>query len=266
MSNYTETTNFTALTTAEAIINGAAFDLEYGNIATAIATKFDNLTAGYTGPFTMNTSGSSVTLTITGTAGTSALQVTGSGVQLGAPTGGDQGTGTLNVSGGYYVNGSLVSGSFTPVLKQKSATTNRASTTTLTNDPDLTYAITATGTYRVQVFAGWSTNGGAQGINANLNYSGAISNGIANYEIYSVTGADSTSVASLTYPLATTVTGQGLTSGNADNGGIFTPYVIDSVFQATNVGTVAFAWAQFTSSATNLSVTAGSYMIVTRLA
>lgn len=108
MSNYTETTNFTALTTAQAVINGAAFDLEYGNIATAIATKLDNLSAGYTGPFKMLTSGAVVTLTITGTAGTSAVVITGSGVQLGAPTGGELGPGTLNVAAGLYVNGAVV--------------------------------------------------------------------------------------------------------------------------------------------------------------
>jgi len=307
MSNYTESTNFTALTTAHAVINGAAFDLEYGNVATAIATKFDNLTAGYIGPFQMLAAAGKITLTINGAAGVYAVNiasvptagqsngltinagtnssdsalaifnVTGSsslfivrgdgGVQVGNAGLTDEGIGTINVTGGYYVNGVPVSsGAFSPVLKQKATTTNRASTTTLTNDPDLTYAITAAGTYRVQVCAGWSTNSGSQGINANLNYSGTLGNSLAHYEVFSVTGVASPSVASLSTAVSSTVTGAGLGSGAVDNGGIYTPFMIDAVFVASTAGTVAFAWAQDFSAVTNLGIDAGSYMIITRLA
>jgi hypothetical protein len=144
MSNYTETTNFTALTTAHAVINGAAFDLEYGNIATAIASKFDNI-AGYTGPFVMNAPATGNTLTVSGASGSYTLIVAGNsasglseglyvnagttaadnavvvqnqaqsqfyfrvfgdgGVTIGSPTGGDQGLGTLNLTN-LFISGS----------------------------------------------------------------------------------------------------------------------------------------------------------------
>lgn len=108
MSNYTQTTNFTALTTAHAVINGAAFDLEYGNVSAAITSKFDNLGGGYTGPFTMNAAAATTTLTVNGVTGYSALKVLTSGIQVGAPTGGELGVGTINVAGGVYINGAIM--------------------------------------------------------------------------------------------------------------------------------------------------------------
>jgi hypothetical protein len=145
MSNYTETSNFTALTTAHAVINGAAFDVEFGNIATAIASKLDNLNTGYTGPFVMNSAAGQVTLTINAAASQYGLSITGAssagtsfgalvnagtnssdvnalfqnqaatqkfleifgdgGVVLGAATGGDQGLGSINATT-YFAGGS----------------------------------------------------------------------------------------------------------------------------------------------------------------
>jgi hypothetical protein len=46
-----------------------------------------------------------VALSVTGISGASAAQFLGTGVQVGSPTGGDQGVGTINVANGYYVNG-----------------------------------------------------------------------------------------------------------------------------------------------------------------
>lgn len=54
------------------------------------------------------TPASGVALAITGVAGSSGLTVATTGVQVGAPTGGDKGNGTINVSGGFYVNNVLV--------------------------------------------------------------------------------------------------------------------------------------------------------------
>jgi hypothetical protein len=78
MSIYTQTTNFTALTTTHAVINGAAYDLEYGNVSTAIASKFDNAGGGYNGPFAMKTSGSGITLTVVGAASSYTMAIAGS--------------------------------------------------------------------------------------------------------------------------------------------------------------------------------------------
>ena len=261
MSNYTETTNFTALTTAQAVINGAAFDLEYGNIATAIATKFDNLSAGYTGPFKLLTSGAAVTLTVTGTAGTSAVVVTGSGVQLGAPTGGEQGPGTLNVASGLYVNGvAVTAGVYQPVVKIKGSATSRSSTTTITNDPDLTYAIPAAGTYRIQIRIYINpAGGGGGGWGGNINYSGTISN--SNFQLWTTNGAGVTIQNSGTSTISTTVNNQLVQQAQTQAN-----LAIDAILVASGTGTIALAWAQTVSNAAATIVAAGGSMTVERLA
>lgn len=149
MSNYTQTTNFTALTAANAVINGAAFDLEYGNVATSITSKFDNIAGGYPGPFIMNFAATKTTLTIFGAANSDTLQITGNSttnesfgisisagtsvtdsplfvnnqsnsqallqvrgdgsVVLGSATGGAQGLGSINASAVYVNGASLLS-------------------------------------------------------------------------------------------------------------------------------------------------------------
>lgn len=129
MSNYTPTTNFTALTSAHAVINGAAYDLEYGNVATAITSKYDSSTASITLSSTLSASiliptgagtpaaqgiSSPTATTMALWANATNVMTLGPGVQIGAPTGGDKGAGTLNVAGTIYVNGSSIVG--TPLV------------------------------------------------------------------------------------------------------------------------------------------------------
>jgi|SRR5271166_3803755 len=140
MSNYTETNNFTALTNAQAVINGAAFDLEYGNIATAIASKLDSASVGES---VGNLNVTSATLPTNGiyrpagnqvgiAANTTAVALFGPGMQVGVPTGGDKGAGTINVASGLYVNGAVVQPG-APV------------TTFGTSNPSITLALANTG-------------------------------------------------------------------------------------------------------------------------
>lgn len=74
-------------------------------------------TAGGGGNVNLPAPSSGVALTLNGFAGSSALQVLGTGVQLGAPTGGDQGLGTLNATG-VFLSGvnSVQTGTFTGTL------------------------------------------------------------------------------------------------------------------------------------------------------
>lgn len=74
-----------------------------------------NNTAGTTplkisaaGNLTVAAPSAGVAATVSGFAGSSALQILVTGVQIGAPTGGDKGLGTLNVSNGLYINGNQV--------------------------------------------------------------------------------------------------------------------------------------------------------------
>lgn len=54
------------------------------------------------------TPASGVALTVTGVAGASAAQFLTTGVQIGSPTGGDKGSGTLNVASNLYINNAAV--------------------------------------------------------------------------------------------------------------------------------------------------------------
>ena len=103
--------------------------------------------------YTMGPPTAGVTLTINGLAGSSALQVLTTGVQIGAPAGGDKGSGTINAAVGYYVNGVLVN-SANPLnqVASKANNTNRNTTVTLTADPDLSLAISAAGIYAIKLY------------------------------------------------------------------------------------------------------------------
>jgi len=264
MSNYTQTNNFTALTTAQAVINGAAFDTEYGNISTAIASKIDSTS---TGESVGNLNFTSPTLPVNGlylsaanslsvSCNTTKVATFKTGLIIGAPTGGDQGAGTINAVA-YYVNGvAAVPLSFN--TKIKATTTSRATNTTLSNDPDLVFAIPGAGTYQIQV-RGFCTYTVANGLSVNLNYSGTFTaaNSSANFlvpnsvGIGAGSGTISAAVATLQYSF----------TGNS-TGSLY----IDATLVATGAGTIGFSWAQTSSSGTAVSINAGSVMTITRIA
>lgn len=66
------------------------------------------LACSSTGAVTINAPTSGQALTVAGFAGSSALQLTGTGMQVGSPTGGELGAGKINVAGGYFINGVAV--------------------------------------------------------------------------------------------------------------------------------------------------------------
>jgi len=88
------------------IVAGASF-VSRGITDNATATA---LSLSATGALTLaapTTAG--IAASITGSGGYSALQLLSSGMQIGTPSGNDKGAGTINVSGGYYVNGVALS-------------------------------------------------------------------------------------------------------------------------------------------------------------
>jgi hypothetical protein len=177
------------------------------------------------------------------------------GVVVGAPTGGDQGVGTINATA-IYVNGAAVTGGFTPVVKVKASGTTRNNTATLTNDPDLTYAIPVAGTYKIEVLAGVLTS--SAGMSFNLNYSGTMSN-----SAYSaIISSGSLTAAANSSTVSTTVNN----ALNAFAAAAQATIILEAVIVASGTGTVAFAWAQQSAIAANLTLPAGSSMIVTRIA
>jgi hypothetical protein len=135
MSNYVQTTFFTPKdslppSNPAKTIFGAAYDVEFGNISTAIGSKLDasSIAAGPIA-FSLGTTAlpgiTFLTQTGTGwssdasgdligsTSGITRITVSGvdGGIQIGAPTGGDKGVGTINAAS-LFVNGvSVVVGS-----------------------------------------------------------------------------------------------------------------------------------------------------------
>lgn len=191
-------------------------------------------------------------------ASTAYFQVLGNGgVVVGAPTGGNQGLGTVNATG-LFINGVQTN----PVaVKVKATGTNRISTTTLSNDPDLVFAITTAGTYKIEVIAGVNCNGSAaNGISFTINYSGTITAGEQVSQTV-MTGAGTIAAAGAISAVVTTPTG-GTAGGTGANNGV----QIEAVLVAGGAGIVGFSWAQSVSTATNTTLNAGSTMIITRIA
>jgi len=132
MSNYSQTTFFTPKDTLPATdpnktIFGAAYDVEFGNVATAISSKPDNLTVASF--LNVNVTGNGLpangiylpsanALGFTSNTVLRATIATNGGLFMAGATGGSQGAGTINATG-LFVNGVAVStsggtsGSFT---------------------------------------------------------------------------------------------------------------------------------------------------------
>jgi hypothetical protein len=179
------------------------------------------------------------------------------GIAVGAPTGGDQGIGTLNTTG-LFVNGVAVSTGLGIAQKAiKVAQTSRASTTTLANDPDLAIAIAAAGTYVIEVlFGAYNTAGATVGISFNLNYSGTFTQTSS-----LLLAAGFTNQGNLIQTAVTTSAFSG--NCNTANGAY---NVLKATLVATGAGTLGFAWAQVNTNPTGTIVPAGSYMTITKIA
>lgn len=196
---------------------------------------------------------------ILGTSSTARLTI-GPGVQAGAPTGGDKGAGTINATG-LFVNGTAVATGVTSSLVAiKAALTARASTTTLSNDPDLVLAIPGAGTYSIEALVSvYNTAGATIGASYNLNYSGTFT--AASSIMGVATGTTGPSGNAL---ITATVT----TSLVAGNCGVTSPspLLVKATLVATGAGNLGFAWAQNNTNATATNVGAGSYITATKIA
>lgn len=170
------------------------------------------------------------------------------------PTGPTGLGGTNGTNGGVGPTGPTGPG-FAAVIKTKSAATSRASTATMTNDPDLTYAIPGAGTYKVDIIC--QTNVGAGGIKANLNFSGTQSLTGA----YNAFGLQSATFASFGGPIGSVVTTGDIQGTVSGAGQLF----FTGVLQATGAGTLGMSWAQQTSNAA-ATVVQNAAMVVTQIA
>lgn len=173
-------------------------------------------------------------------------EIIGNGVQVGAPTGGDEGAGTVNAATGYYINGTPVALGGV-ILVTDTTTETRTSTTTPTNSTQLQVALTA-GTYKFEfVVPVQQAAAGTVGISCNVNYSGTITSSM----MYWLTAATSGSVFN-----GDTVVASVSTVGFAASpmNTFQMPVVAHGIITVSTSGTLAFAFAQNTSSATAIEI------------
>jgi hypothetical protein len=226
------------------------------------ATEFVQNFSGSTDSFGVPTNSYGI-MGLTGTGnlifGTNSLvrATISNGLQIGAPTGGDLGGGTINATG-YYVNGVLLA---LPVRVIKTTLQSIASNVTPANDNTLVYAISATGTYAFKVVAyTYNTVSATVGIKCNVNYSGTFTAASSGEGIFS------TGFSSFGAQVPAVVTAAiGFGNIGATAAGAAT-VVIDGSIVVTGAGTLGFAWSQNNTNATGTVVAAGSYLEVTKIA
>jgi hypothetical protein len=144
MSNYVQTNFFTPLDSLPVgnpakIIIGTSFDTEFGNIATAVASKA-NTVGLFNGPITIPAATTGATLVVNNVGATAALfTVYGDGgVTIGTASVTDEGAGTLNIATALYIN------SF-PLYVGKPVNTVGSTYTTVLADMNKTIVSTASG-------------------------------------------------------------------------------------------------------------------------
>jgi hypothetical protein len=142
----------------------------------------------------------------------------------------------------------------TSAILTLAAPTTRTSTTVLTNDAILQFAIPVAGTYKIEAIIS-ANYGNPGGVTANLNFSGAITNGVTSLVI---------AAAIYGGPISATVNNPLINSSGSVVSNF--PLNVEAILVAGAAGTVAVAWAQLSSNATPSQFNTGSTMIVTRLA
>jgi hypothetical protein len=153
-----------------------------------------------------------------------------------------------------------------PEIIDKPAATSRTSTTTVSDDPDLTFTLAANSMYFVEFFIKYSTPGasGTAGFKTQWTVpSGAGGNrtALGPGSTQTDSGADNISVHSGVHGFTTAVTygSRGTTSNQL-------MAIETALVTTTSSGTCALQWAQQTSNASATTVAADSFMRVTQLA
>lgn len=154
--------------------------------------------------------------------------------------------------------------SMEPINVWKTNNTDRASTTTVTDDPDLTVTLEANATYRAVFYlhyaatdtarfktqwtvpSGATGNRTAVGADQGVILSGTSSGGTGRYGVHGYTTA--------------------CTYGTRNDNTFLCSAIEEAVLTTTSAGTLAIQWAQATSSATASRLGAGSSLHVQRLA
>jgi hypothetical protein len=142
------------------------------------------------------------------------------------------------------------------VVRTKTADTSRNTTTVLADDPDLTFALAANTNYEVRVhalFAGPLAAG--MGADLQLHYTGTL---VANNGKGTVVGPTTSFALVNTFAINSTI---GITSVQT----VQEQMDLTVSFRTNGAGTLSLQWAQHTSNGNNLTMYAGSSILITKL-
>lgn len=167
------------------------------------------------------------------------------------------------VYAGQRITGTLLLSTL-PLEAYKSTATTRASTTTVTDDPDLTIALEANATYWVEFFikyaatttpqfkTQWSVPSGASGGRARHGVSSSVNDTTAGGPFGDGSWGQHAFTTALTYGTRNSAANQ--------------VFALESGFvTTTTAGNVALQWAQNTADASGTVVSAGSYARAKRI-
>ncbi len=170
------------------------------------------------------------------------INISGSG---GVSTTSSLTTSTANISGTYAAF--------------KAANTSRASTVTVTDDPDLVLTSITSGTYLVTAYLPWSqATTSTQGINYRINYTGTVTGSLLQQDIRNNAGSF---LAAGSFTANTTSA-----SGSTGIGTTGQDYLkIQGIVTVSTSGTLSVQWAQNSSSANNTTLLAFAYLTAQRI-
>lgn len=226
---------------------------------------YDNITgigaAGGVGSFTdLTTTGN----TILGSTTANTLNVGNGGIVKDA-SGNTTIGGSLTVSGANGITATKITLTGTSVIAGvgvcKTATTSRASTTTLADDPNL-IATLPTGVFEVELFVPlWATTSGAGGFKYSLAFSGTATGAVfAHLGMLNNTLTGTTTVA---FAPVGSSGGSAIVASTSTAAADFLR--ISASLTVTVAGNISFQWAQNSSNANATNVGIGASMICTKV-
>jgi hypothetical protein len=202
------------------------------------------------------------------------------GSVYGTATGGAQGAGTINAQG-IFVNGvavgtSTIAGSGTATLSAASIAIGQTyivwrsanaaaitSNTTLASDAVLQITSIPAGTYTVQFFAFWVI--GASGVGAKCALVNTAGSAVNSYIGTMADGANMNSVSTTGNAFISNAASSPVLSLSGSNSGINESATANGVIVVSSAATIAFQQAQATSSASGVTLQAGSWVAITRI-
>lgn len=145
----------------------------------------------------------------------------------------------------------------------KATQTDRSSTASATDDPDLLVALTSGITYRIKIALSFFSASATPGIRYAFKYSSTLTDGFLQLIETTAQSADNTTTIQINIGLSGVITG-GTNFTRSSSATANTTHRIHAflILQPSANGTFSIQWAQSVSNGTATSLAAGSHMIV----